>query len=567
MKFTRRLFLSVASAITTTVAGCNTVTDDNDSPTNPNEPATDDITNRTGPYFNEDGELIAPIDNEVADTEELNNVRHIRPGTSLSDINTELSSPGTVVFDDGLHEVPDRIEPTANDLTVIIEGEAHIRLADSASPTIINDDQGDDKFFMIHADGLTNFTLIHRGLIEPNQSNLTVSGALGVSIWNSTDVRLRQPGGLFTNHHTAYLLVDSERIQADGLFGNDLRSGASTVVAEGLRFSQLYGVIAEGGQDGVDFNALCEENEVIGVVVNGSGGEAVDINESPDNYVEGILGVNGAEGLLNVSGDSGSRYTSRAAIGHANDNTVDGIAGTITGTGIRLVNDNPINNLSIRGMDIVSTGGKAIDCKPKEANQYDNLTLEGYAESSATSDRAIQLGYATQEFQQDGLNVDLEVTATDIGFIAVRWDGVSGYIQATGCGSDGILINCDAGTANRWQLVFYAVDNGDDGLAFSGGGDIDNGVFVGTAMENATNDLAISQASYTDNMMWGRFGTITDNGTRTLINGVGVNAGSPASGGDWNGNGRQGVVVEDENNAGDAYIFLPVAGAWSQIAT
>lgn len=54
---------------------------------------------------------------------------------------------------------------------------------------------------------------------------------------------------------------------------------------------------------------------------------------------------------------------------------------------------------------------------------------------------------------------------------------------------------------------------------------------------------------------------ITDNGTRTVINGWAKNAGDPSSTGDWNGNAAtayvMGATVIDTSNEGDLYIPLP----------
>lgn len=41
---------------------------------------------------------------------------------------------------------------------------------------------------------------------------------------------------------------------------------------------------------------------------------------------------------------------------------------------------------------------------------------------------------------------------------------------------------------------------------------------------------------------------INDNGTRTIRNGVGKNAGDPSAGGDWNGHGYEGLMVYDTTN-------------------
>jgi len=56
------------------------------------------------------------------------------------------------------------------------------------------------------------------------------------------------------------------------------------------------------------------------------------------------------------------------------------------------------------------------------------------------------------------------------------------------------------------------------------------------------------------------------NGTRNLVNGRGVNAGPPGSGGDWNGYAayaeQQDATIHDTNNNN---LFEAVGGAWVQI--
>jgi hypothetical protein len=56
--------------------------------------------------------------------------------------------------------------------------------------------------------------------------------------------------------------------------------------------------------------------------------------------------------------------------------------------------------------------------------------------------------------------------------------------------------------------------------------------------------------------------TLTDNGTRTLRNRVGQNAGDPSSTGEWNGNGKEGITVVDTNN-NNVYVYM--AGSWVQM--
>jgi hypothetical protein len=57
---------------------------------------------------------------------------------------------------------------------------------------------------------------------------------------------------------------------------------------------------------------------------------------------------------------------------------------------------------------------------------------------------------------------------------------------------------------------------------------------------------------------------VDDRGTRTILNGVSENAGSPAETGQWNDHGRRGVVVVD-TEGGDLYTFAD--GQWWRFGT
>lgn len=61
------------------------------------------------------------------------------------------------------------------------------------------------------------------------------------------------------------------------------------------------------------------------------------------------------------------------------------------------------------------------------------------------------------------------------------------------------------------------------------------------------------------NLTWS---DISDSGTRTVLNGIGKNAGDPSSAGDWNGNGVEGVVVRDTSNT-DLYQYIN--GSWVEL--
>lgn len=57
-------------------------------------------------------------------------------------------------------------------------------------------------------------------------------------------------------------------------------------------------------------------------------------------------------------------------------------------------------------------------------------------------------------------------------------------------------------------------------------------------------------------------GSVTDNGTRTLRNGVGKNAGDPSSTGEWSGHGEEGVIVYDTSSGRPFDAHRYVNGGW-----
>jgi len=74
------------------------------------------------------------------------------------------------------------------------------------------------------------------------------------------------------------------------------------------------------------------------------------------------------------------------------------------------------------------------------------------------------------------------------------------------------------------------------------------------------------ESNTSDNIIQGMIkGSVTDNGTRNVINGLGRNgANDPASGGDWNGYGYEGVKVL-WNDGTNYYISTYIGGTWYDV--
>lgn len=135
-----------------------------------------------------------------------------------------------------------------------------------------------------------------------------------------------------------------------------------------------------------------------------------------------------------------------------------------------------------------------------------------------------------------------------------------------------------SGNDNEVHGVYVDITN-TDGIVVSGnnsfisGGRVKSAGRYGLNVGGNNNTVYITEsgagttgvligAGATNNNIWGTWSSLSDSGTRTLINGVGTNNGDPSSAGDWNGNGREGAIVWDTNTWA-AYQY--VSGAWRTI--
>jgi parallel beta-helix repeat protein len=76
-------------------------------------------------------------------------------------------------------------------------------------------------------------------------------------------------------------------------------------------------------------------------------------------------------------------------------------------------------------------------------------------------------------------------------------------------------------------------------------------------------EASSAQTIIGDNVLDGNTNGINDLGTRTILNGVGQNGSNdPASAGNWNGNGVEGVIVQWDNGAGKKRLSQYSGGAW-----
>ncbi len=93
-----------------------------------------------------------------------------------------------------------------------------------------------------------------------------------------------------------------------------------------------------------------------------------------------------------------------------------------------------------------------------------------------------------------------------------------------------------------------------------------NLIVGGSFTGNATQDIRVGGV---ENQFWGvTFDTITDNGTRTVVNGNGTNSGDPNTTGQWNGNASRaydlGVTVWDTSTSPATPFKATPSGSWVQ---
>lgn len=211
------------------------------------------------------------------------------------------------------------------------------------------------------------------------------------------------------------------------------------------------------------------------------------------------------------------------------------IGGRINGPGDRAFNISGQDN-SFVGVNILSPGTDAVR-DGSGANGFYNLIIEEAARRAyllkgahATVNGGRVSGWNGSSGGYPAFDIDANnVTVSDV-YVAQTPSGFSGTNLAEIAGDD-VYFNVypESGTDVTWSIT----------------------------VESGSADVVIDVPQITR-------ANVTNNGNRTVVNGVGVNAGDPSSTGQWNGNGREGVIVRDTTNA-NTYLYNN--GSWSQIAS
>jgi hypothetical protein len=486
---------------------------------------------------------------ESVSTEEINNSRHIRPGSNISEINDELSTPGTVVFDPGTHTVTDRVEPTANNLRVVVEEGATVRFADSASPTTVTSKQGGDRTFLFYVVGVTGFALELRGELDPNNANQT--RGIGVFYDSVTNGYFNQNNGRFTDCHAGAVFADCKELVIPNIWCDGITSGTrtATVAMEGCENVSVDSAGVVGPFEVMDLNGANSGVSVDKVWANG-GNELVEIDQSVEVVINQIRNYGSVSDTRIITiGSSINTHYSDKTLGETRDIDINGVYGTATEEAIKITPEpstNPLNDISITGINVTSQANYGILTNQNTANQLDGLHLEGKVVNESTTSGDHGWLHKTAGGKTEGVYVDLDVTSqNNVGAVTQNVHDLTGTIKATDCGDYGVIITgSDGGTVNGVSLEVITKRNANQGTRVDAG---DNVQLTGVSEGNTGDDVNINGGEKVRVDM--DFGTFNPGGVRTLVNGVGKNAGDPNSSGEWNGYGEEGVVVVDTSNS------------------
>lgn len=441
--------------------------------------------------------------NSINNLSSLNDARHIQPGTSYTNINTELATPGAVIFDKGNHFLDGRLDIGTNNITIIIEQGATIKPNDSVSTTLTCS-QGYARTPIFYSSGYDNVNFIIRGEIDGNDTNVTRPHP--VFIDNGQDCSIYVDGGNVHNSHDAFWFVDCDNIQAPIINANN---AIAVLVCEGVTNSKIGTVTGFAAEELVDLNAY-NKNVDVGTVVGSNVSEMVDVNESSQITIESIRAGDSVGQLLGFSGESGYRFTSKTAIGHSDNFTLKHAEGVATTN--RAINcaDGQFKNLSLLGLNVKATSDHTVYILPDASGvEYGDITVKGRMISSGTSGRGLFIA------GRDASIANVDVIARNESGSGAGAVSLNGLKQAIGRilveGADTGLRTADV---NNFDFTVAISGTGADGilLATNGGTTYGSGIIRGQSLGSGGDDINIS--SDVDGLRLDLdYGSITNNGT------------------------------------------------------
>jgi len=450
-------------------------------------------------------------------TEELPGIadRIFTGGESVSDINSALATTGNTVVLAGDHStLSDRIEISASDVTLIVQNGATVSFADGAAPTTISGNGGTTYTPLIHSNGFSSVKIENRGTIDANNTNHTNA----VPIWmkGNDDGFVTDLGtGELVDYHDGVWVVDCTSFEIPELSSTD--TGAALVTLEGCESSTIGTLYGKGGDEVLDFNAICSDIEVGHVIGHDAVDQVVDIAECKNITIQQITELGVSNKLLLFDGTQGGfRFTDRANFDNSNNMTVNGIRGEASQRVITVTDNNDVKNLTIRGMDILcqSNNYHVVRVEGNANGMINGLMLEGKVESLDPADDCVYVGGSSQQE-----NITLELTVINDGdnhgVRVENVDEVTGRIVGDVPGYNAVFCNpTGTGTCDYWDLT---VIGNDCGRAFeiAGDGSSTGCTFRGQAHNNGIKPASIGSIAADTRLDMQYSGTLNDSGTNT----------------------------------------------------
>lgn len=495
---------------------------------------------------------------------------------------SSLTNGGYVLLKGGTFKLRDRIDITNDGITLFLAEDSTLTFADDASPTGVEDDQGNIDHPLIYNNGHDNFSLYFAGDLDGNNTNISRGTTLICE--DQVGGVITSRGGVVTDQGRMFL-ADCEEICLPFLRGTGSADGVMTV--EGcinLYFGIVYG---EDNKEVLDLNAYNEGIHVDAIIGDNSGAndnELLDLGESRNISVGSVISLNTSQGgiVLITSHQVDTYYTDKTAFGETRNISIGAVEGKAEGTAILLKaqDDNPLTHITLTNLDVESTGShglKGITQNCTEANLLDDWRIEGIIKTSGTGgSQAMPINPLSGVSKNHHYDVILH-SENEIGANIGNISNVQGKITAIGCGYEGIRLKAtdSSYTVEDIDLQVVCKDNntsGDTkgGLYIYGDGTVQNCRISGAIAGNTDNEVYLGSAGTVQDIRFsariGDAGVYKNGGTikRIVRNGRGVNDGDPSAGGQWNGHGYEGLIVRDTTNA-NTYIYNN--GTWSQIAS
>ncbi len=243
-----------------------------------------------------------------------------------------LAHTRTMVVSEGRYGLTGRVEIPRPRVTLIIGKDATLRVADDADLAdwpVLEGAQDDLFRQLLYNRGHDGVRIVNVGLlVAPPVSRDKPRHNSSAAIWfdgcqgggSGIDGGLvYSPGAIEgEGYGHAVAIHDAERVRVPFVYGKSIDQ--AVLWLEGCRRCSVGTVVnlAAATEEGetVDMNAWNEHvviDTVVGVGPRPGADQVLDVNASPDNLVNQVVGVRGTKNMVSVSSGAGMRFSERAA--------------------------------------------------------------------------------------------------------------------------------------------------------------------------------------------------------------------------------------------------------------